>query len=508
MNPTQKKGKLPLYGRFSAKGLMLFNSFGFLFAFLPITVAVHALLANAGFGRASKAWLLAASLFFYAWAKPAFLAVLLASIAFNILVGRAILRLPLGGLPRRLRLYRWGLAGNLGLLAFYKYLGALAAFLGPGLALPRLAVPLGISFFTFQQITLLKDCVLRDQAEGGLLDWALFAAFFPSLISGPITRFRAMIVQLTDPARLRFDVARLAEGLMLFLVGLAKKTVLADRLAIWADGGFGQAATLSCLQAWAVALAYAMQLYFDFSGYSDMALGAARMLNLDLPWNFDSPYQSVDIRDFWRRWHISLSEWFRTYVFEPVQFALRRWGLWAAAVAVLASFTAMGLWHGPSAHYLAYGALHGAYMAGALLLQDPLKRLKRKLGRSRDFLPKAAHVALTFLMVTVSFVLFRAQSLAEARQVLAGMAGLHGQPGGWAWQLEALNHSHMPGLLMAAYLGALLILAAALAFFGPNSKESARLFQRPALAGFCLALLLLLSLMHMNKTSEFLYFNY
>ena len=508
MNPTQKKGKLAFCRGFNAKGLMLFNSFGFLFAFLPITVAVHALLANAGLGRVSKAWLLAASLVFYAWAKPAFLAVLLASIAFNILVGRAILGLPLQDLPRRLRLYRWGLAGNLGLLAVYKYLGALTAFLGPGLAWPRLGVPLGISFFTFQQITLLKDCLLRDRPEGGLLDWALFAAFFPSLISGPITRFRAMITQLTDQARLRFDLARLAEGLMLFLVGLAKKTVLADRLAIWADAGFGQTASLSCVQAWAVALAYAMQLYFDFSGYSDMALGAARMLNLDLPWNFDSPYQSVDIRDFWRRWHISLSEWFRSYVFEPIQFGLRRWGLAAAALAVLASFTAMGLWHGPSAHYLCYGALHGAYMAGALLAQGPVRRFKQRLGRSRDLVPKAVHVAVTFLMVMVSFVLFRAQSPAQALQVLAGMAGLHGQPGGWAWQLEALNHAHMPGLLMAAYLGALLVFASALAFFAPNSKQSGRLFQRPALAGLCLALLLLLSLMHMNKTSEFLYFNY
>ncbi|HXC62980.1 MAG TPA: MBOAT family O-acyltransferase [bacterium] len=487
---------------------MLFNSFRFLFLFLPVTVTVHALLAAGGRGRASKAWLLAASLYFYGSAKPAFLAVLLASIAFNYWMGGAILGRPLADMAGRLRRYRWGLAGNLGLLGAYKYLGALAAFLGPGLALPRLAVPLGISFFTFQQITFLNDCLRRDRRDGGLLECALFTAFFPSLIAGPISRFRAMIPQWTDPARLRFDLARLAEGLMLFLIGLAKKTVVADRLAIWADAGFSQTATLSWVQAWAAALAYAMQLYFDFSGYSDMALGCARMLNIDLPWNFDSPYQAVDIRDFWRRWHISLSEWFRTYVFEPIQFRLRSLGLAASLLALMASFTLMGLWHGPTAAFLAYGALHGAYMGGAILVAGPIKRWKQRLGRGGDFLARPWHVAVTFLMVLVSFVVFRAANPASALQVLAGMAGLHGQPGGWAWQLEALNHAHMPGLLMAAYLGGVLCLALAAAFFAPNTKQSGRLFERPALAGLCMALLLLLSVAHMTKTAEFLYFNY
>jgi alginate O-acetyltransferase complex protein AlgI len=262
------------------------------------------------------------------------------------------------------------------------------------------------------------------------------------------------------------------------------------------------------VQAWAAALAYAMQLYFDFSGYSDMALGCARMLNIDLPWNFDSPYQAVDIRDFWRRWHISLSEWFRTYVFEPIQFRLRSLGLAASLLALMASFTLMGLWHGPTAGFLAYGALHGAYMGGAILVAGPLKRWKQRLGRGHDLLPRPWHVAITFLMVLVSFVVFRAANPAAALQVLAGMAGLHGQPGGWAWQLEALNHAHMPGLLMAAYLGAVLCLAMAMAFFAPNTKQSARLFERPALAGLCMALLLLLSVAHMTKTAEFLYFNY
>ena len=390
---------------------MLFSSPAFVLGFLPLCLAGFFLLGQWAGGRAALAWLLGASFFFYGWWNPAFVALLAGSVAANFLLGQ--------------RLYSrggrvWlaiGVGGNLAVLGWFKYAGFLAAIaLGPVAPQWDIVLPLAISFFTFQQIMFLVDSYRRDRTPTTFVPYATFVAFFPHLIAGPIVRPGEILPQLAAPDLARPRDDNLREGALRFVLGLAKKLVLADSFAAFADPGFNAAAAgqnLSLLEAWAAVLAYSLQLYFDFSGYSDMAIGLARVMNVRFPENFNSPYQARDIADFWRRWHITLSRFLRDYLYIPLggnrHGAPRRW------VNLMITMLLGGLWHGAAWNFVIWGGLHGFFLA-----------VHAAYARHTRALPGPIAHALTLLCVILAWVPFRAADLGTAANIWAAMAGLHG----------------------------------------------------------------------------------
>jgi alginate O-acetyltransferase complex protein AlgI len=406
---------------------VLFNSFGFIGGFLPLVLAGFFVIGRTLGRHAACGWLAAASLVFYAWWQPVLLLLLLVSILANAYLGRyLIIASPTGK--------RWGLAGgvvfNLALLGYFKYAGFLVfnlnRLLSAPLSVPDVVLPIGISFFTFQQIAYLSDSAAGDVRDYSLVNYTLFVTFFPHLIAGPIVHHREMMPQFARPSVVRLQPSNLALGLSLFTIGLFKKTVLADVTATWADPTFNAAAAgvvPDPARAWVAALAFTFQLYFDFSGYSDMAIGLARMMNIVLPLNFDSPYKSVNIIEFWRRWHMTLSRFLRDYLYVPL--GGNRKGPQRRYANLLAVMVLGGLWHGAAWTYVAWGTLHGVMLVANHLWHG----LRRALGlgpRPDRRGTRAAAMALTFVCVVCAWVFFRAADVPTASTMLRSMFGLNG----------------------------------------------------------------------------------
>ncbi len=394
---------------------LLFTAPEFVFVFLPLTFA-----GFWGLSRVSQpaaiGWLVAASIGFYGYWNVAYLALLVPSIILNYAAGRLI-----SGLtgPARQAAAVIAIAGNLSVLLYFKYAGFLVSnlnALGAGLAVPSIVLPLGISFITFQKIAYIAD-VYRGKAKNhGLLRFALFVSFFPQLIAGPIAHHAEILSQLQRSLRIR--AADVAAGLSLFAIGLFKKVMIADRVSWAADAGFGAAAHgshLTFTSAWAAAFAYTIQLYFDFSGYSDMACGLGLMFGIRLPINFFSPYKAASIIEFWRRWHMTLSRFLRDYLYIPL--GGNRRGPWRRCLNLLITMALGGLWHGAGWTFVLWGAYHGT-----LLLINYAWRAVRPWRPPGSAGGRIAATALTFIAVVVGWVLFRAESIRIALSVLASMA--------------------------------------------------------------------------------------
>ena len=494
---------------------MLFNSVEFIFLFLPVTWAVFALALRAG-NRAAALWLLLASLFFYGWWSPRHVALLLLSAAFNYAVGLALGR---SADPRARRLLlTLGVAVDLGLLAFFKYADFLLRSLSglPGIDLEPLGIllPVGISFYTFTQIAFLVDAHRGEAREYDPIDYGLFVTYFPHLIAGPILHHKEMMPQFKALRWDRLSAEDVAVGLTVFVMGLFKKVVLADGVAAYVPAAFGADATAPALgAAWTGALAYALQLYFDFSGYSDMAVGLSRLFGVDLPLNFDSPYKAGSAIEFWRRWHMTLSRFLRDYLYVPLDGNRR--GPARRHANLMATMVLGGLWHGAGWTFVAWGALHGAYLVANHLWRAAKRRLGLLPGEPGPARRLGAW-ALTFLAVVVAWVPFRAGSWAQAREVLEGMAGLNGlspwalpDPAslavGWAWIAALLAVAWLaPNTqeIMAAYLPQMR---------GRQPHPGLPAFPRwrpsPAFAAAC-ALTAIVALGHLANVSEFLYFQF
>jgi alginate O-acetyltransferase complex protein AlgI len=405
---------------------MLFNSPVFLFAFLPVTFTLFFLIGRFS-PQSARLWLTFASLFFYAWWNPPYVLLLLVSATFNYALGQALQ----GGSPlvdtiasRKLLLYV-GLMFNVVFLGYFKYFAFLLSIVmgvtGRRFEISDIVLPLAISFYTFQKIAYLVDSYYGKVKEKSFLNYLLFVAFFPQLIAGPIVHYSEMFPQFRDPRTYRVNAANVADGLTIFLLGLAKKVVLADEFARNANAGFNSAASgtdPSLIVAWIAVLAYSLQLYFDFSGYSDMAIGLARMFNLRLPLNFNAPYQATNIIEFWRRWHMTLSRFLRDYVYIPL--GGNRRGLAQRYVNVLLTMVIGGLWHGAAWTFVLWGTLHGCY-----LLVNHLWRTLTGGRQGGHFGSTLAHV-LTLFAVIFAWVLFRSTSLDAAFRVYKGMLGWNG----------------------------------------------------------------------------------
>ena len=392
---------------------MLFHSTEFVLGFLPLCLTGFFLLGRFGSDRMAMGWVIAVSLVFYGWWNPAYLPLLGASVLINFGLAYCIRR---SASPRA-----WmaaGVALNLCLLGWFKYADFLLHTVLPQAPALEVTLPLAISFFTFQQIMFLVDTCRAAENPGGarLMAYGAFVTFFPHLIAGPIVRPSEIIPQFTARgfARPRWD--NLTEGLTIFLLGLGKKLVLADLFGSFADVGFGAAARgapVTFFEAWYATLSYALQIYFDFSGYSDMAIGLARMLNIRFPMNFDSPYKSASITDFWRRWHITLGAFLRDYLYIPL--GGNRSGQGRRAANVMVTMLLAGLWHGASWNFVLWGGLHGA----ALVTHAQYRRRFPPL-------PLVLAQALTLVSVVVAWVPFRAGGFSDALVMLKGMAGLNG----------------------------------------------------------------------------------
>jgi D-alanyl-lipoteichoic acid acyltransferase DltB (MBOAT superfamily) len=441
---------------------VLFNSYIFLFAFLPPAMAGYFLAGRFG-RRTAGVWLVFVSFVFYGWWNPAFCSLLSISIAFNYGVSLLIARA-----EARPRLQGWilafGIAANLAALIYYKYLAWLVDLLdGAGvlnLQISAIVLPLGISFFTFTQIGYLVDCTLGVAKDRGLLNYMLFVTFFPHLVAGPILHNQEIMPQFADRRTYRFSAANVAVGFGIFVFGLLKKCQLADPLSSSVVDAFAHPESLSLLQAWQATLSYSLQLYFDFSGYSDMAIGLARMFNVRFPLNFNSPYKADCIIDFWQRWHMTLTRYLTQYIYTPIavwvmrQRRARRLPINRAAQKTFSGFAAMiafpivvtmalaGIWHGSGAQFLIFGLLHAFYLcvnhAWRVFVREP--RAEPPTAAVR-----AGNVLLTYLCVLVAAVFFRAPSAGQAVSMLGAMLGLHG-PGFVASIPDAFGRGHVPGL--------------------------------------------------------------
>ena len=452
LHPTRRHASIETIGRPAGSPIarerrrVLFNSYEFILAYLPVTLAVTYLLARLAGPGPAQLWLIAASFYFYASWNLRYLPLLAGSILFNYAMASLMLRLP----EERRRAYMLAaVAVDLGLLAYYKYtnffVDSINAVGGSHFFVAQILLPLGISFYTFQQITLLVDISGGDVGRVRLRDFGLFVIFFPHLIAGPIVHHREMMPQF-ERASYRFDWDNMAVGLTLFVVGLFKKAVLADGIATSVVPLFGDAAAgrpVTLVYAWAASLGFALQMYFDFSGYSEMALGLARMLGIKLPMNFNSPLKAASIIEYWACWHMTLTRFLTAYVYNPIAMAIARWrrargwrqmpgprGTLGAGVSMIAAPTIgtmflSGLWHGAGPQFLVFGLLHGAY-----LTTNHFWRLYRPRfwadAAGHDRVMRLAGLLLTLVAAAVALTYFRADSVRAGNDIVAGMAGLHG----------------------------------------------------------------------------------
>jgi len=474
---------------------MLFNSFPYLLLFLPAVVLLCMAARRVAGPVAAQICILAASLFFYTWWKPANLVYLAASVLVNWLIARWLDRSE-GQL--RKRVLQLGLVLDIGFLCTFKYfnffLSSLPLSLRTHLSLPNFDFPLGISFFTLAQIMYLVDCYEGLLPSLSLFDHATFVSFFPYVISGPIAKAKRMAHQFGNfggTPEERYTL--MARGMYLFAIGLFKKVVLVLPFSLIADFGFASSAKLSALEVCVFSSAYTLQIYFDFSGYTDMAVGSALMLGIEIPRNFDAPLRSYSIIEFWQRWHISLSNFITSYLYTPILRAFRRATLLTASVATLLAMLIAGLWHGPSWTFVAFGGIHGT---GLVINQYWRKKKMPKL-------PKPLSWLATFALVDVAFIFFRSPTLAAA----ATMAGslLHPRHALGIANLLACHDS------ISLYVFGFPLLAGTLiAFFGKSSDQLAREFEPTYGNVFAFSALTVVSLLFMNSTvsQQFVYFKF
>jgi len=495
---------------------MLFNSYGFILIFAPLALGGFFLL---GWSRRNMAigWLALASLVFYGWWDPRLLPLLLASVAFNYAMGLQIHRFGQPGDRRRARLLALAICVDLAVLVYFKYagffLGNVKELTGWEFAVPAIVLPLGISFFTFTQIAYLVDVARGAACERNPLLYLLFVTYFPHLIAGPIIHHKDVMPRFGRTETFEVQSGNMVLGLVIFIVGLFKKVVLADSVAAFAGPVFKaaeQGAAPDFLQAWGGALSYTFQLYFDFSGYSDMAIGISLLLNVPLPLNFNSPYKSTSIIEFWKRWHISLSTFLRDYLYIPL--GGNRLGSFRRYGNLLATMLIGGLWHGAAWTFIVWGGLHGCY----LVINHGWRALRgRMTARPAGSVERAAGWAVTFLAVVAAWVFFRAATFHGAAAMLRGMTGGNGVA---APQGE-------PGRIVLTW--GWCVVCGAVAFLVPNTQQfAARIFgcraadprliceagrtvEIPAFAwAVGLGAMAALAIVNLMQPAEFLYFNF
>ncbi len=482
---------------------MTFNSHEFIFLFLPCTLIVYLLLNRWHLTVASTIWLIFCSFVFYCWAEVSSGLLLAFSILFNFFLGLMLTSFPQTGRVRRKALLIFGIVVAVALLGYYKYtnfaISNLNEWFGLGLPVKKILLPIGISFFTFTQIAYLVDLYRAPDKRASFLNYALFISFFPRLMAGPIARYDEIIPQLENLKSKTLNYRNLSVALYLFAIGLFKKVEIADRFQDWASQGFDATQNLNFLLAWATSLCYTFQIYFDFSGYTDMAIAVALFFNIRLPINFNSPYKALDIQDFWRRWHITLTRFLRDYIYIPL--GGNRVSEAHVYGNLMITFLIGGLWHGAGWTFVFWGFLHGA----ALIICRAWKKLGLRM-------PNVIAWFVTFNFVNIAWVFFRAKTWSDAIRVLRGMAGLGGValPEEWERSLHSLANYGIQFMPWKQVMGGardswiFIFVALFMCLFFKNSNEMAERF-KPDWKAFIVLTAGAYAVLHMGEMKEFVY---
>ncbi len=473
---------------------MLFNSYIFIFAFLPVTFFIYFYLNHKRLTVASKGFLVFASLFFYSWWNIAYLPLILGSILFNYVIGSQLSKEE--GRKKHYSnkiLLAVGVVANIALLGYFKYtdffLENFNGIFGSNIPLPHIILPLGISFFTFTQIAFLIDAYRKEVKEYDLLRYMLFVTYFPHLLAGPILHHKEMMPQFKNVRNQVKNYRNIALGLFIFSIGLFKKVVIADTFAVWAINGFDIAEKLSFFEAWATSLSYTFQLYFDFSGYTDMAIGVSLLFNIKLPINFNSPYKATSIQDFWRRWHITLSRFLKDYIYIPL--GGNRKGEFRTYTNLFATFLIGGIWHGAGWTFVVWGAMHGM----ALVIHRGWQKLGFKMNTLLGWF-------ITFNFINIGWVFFRAKTFDDALKVLTGMVGAS-EIGNLKSLVTFANMDKIDFSIIVS-----LFLFAIISFFMKNSNELQLSFKFNTKTILFTVATFTISILYFNKISTFLYFNF
>ncbi len=488
---------------------MLFNSYEFIFAFLPITFFIYFYLNHKRLTEASKGYLVFSSLFFYSWWNVAYLPIILSSMLFNYIIGNSLVSDEGHHRFSKKSILTFGIVSNIALLGYFKYTDFMIDNLNywvftEDVSNINLALPLAISFFTFQQISYLVDSYRQETKEYDFLNYSLFVTFFPQLIAGPIVHHKEMMPQFAQTRNKVKNYKNIAMGLFIFSIGLFKKVVIADTFAVWATAGFDTATTLNLFEAWATSLSYTFQLYFDFSGYTDMAVGLALLFNIKLPINFNSPYKATDIQCFWRRWHITLSRFLKDYVYIPL--GGNRKGEFITYNNLMATFIIGGIWHGAGWTFVFWGVLHGL----ALVIHRLWSQLGIKLWTWLAWF-------ITFNFINIAWVFFRAKEWGDALKVLKGMVGISGL------MFTEKHEKYLSSLAtydfvsfgeITAHIGDgsrvlnWLLIGFILILLSKNSMDLANKFKTNIWYLFIHIAIIFTSLSLLDTVSEFLYFNF
>ncbi len=485
---------------------MLFNSYEFIFLFLPITFFIYYYLNKKRLTEISKGFLVFASLFFYSWWNIAYLPLILISMLFNYVIGNQLSRYEQKKkCCSKKVLLTFGIIVNLTLLGYFKYsdffIENFNTVFSADASLLHLALPLAISFYTFQQIAYLVDSYRSETKEYDFLNYAVFVTFFPQLIAGPIVHHAEMMPQFANVRNKVKNYHNIALGLFIFSMGLFKKVAIADTFAVWATNGFDVAEKLEMIEAWAASLSYTFQLYFDFSGYTDMAIGIALLFNIKLPINFNSPYKATSIQDFWRRWHMTLSRFLKDYVYIPL--GGNRKGETRTYINLFATFLLGGIWHGAGWTFVFWGALHGL----ALMIHKAWQKLGIKL-------PTILAWFITFNFINITWVFFRAKEWDDALKVLHGMFfGTVILPAALESKLRFLGQygiefgNWINGIQGEPITVLWLIAAFITVLFFKNSMQLQSSF-KPNFFYMISTILFFLSIFILYRKSEFIYFNF
>jgi len=487
---------------------MLFNSHIFIFIFLPITFFIYFYLNHLKLTDASKSFLVFSSLFFYSWWNINYLPIILLSILFNFSIGTILSK---KGIEKKTlkksSILIFGITVNLLLLGYFKYsdfmIDNINLVFQASIPSLELLLPLAISFFTFQQIAYLVDSYRGETKEYNFLNYTVFVTFFPQLIAGPIVHHKEMMPQFEILRNKIINYKNISMGLFIFSIGLFKKVIIADSFSVWANEGFDIAEQLNFFEAWITSLSYSFQLYFDFSGYTDMAIGIALLFNIKLPINFFSPYKARNIQDFWRRWHITLSNFLRDYIYFPLGGSKK--GDLLTYNNLMITFLIGGVWHGAGWTFIFWGFLHGL----ALIIHRIWKTLNIKMHTWIAWF-------ITFNFINFSWIFFRAKEWEDAVKVLQGMLGFNGivLPISLEHRLNLLTHYN---ITFGKWLGNLetnistivwIIITMGILLFTKNSIELLKNFHFNYKTLLWSSIAFAISLLSFNKVSEFLYFNF
>ena len=463
---------------------MLFNSYYFIFVFLPISFLIYYLLNNRGLYFYSKVFIVFASLVFYSWWNIAYLPLLLISIMFNFTLGISLSKKSKKNYKKKSILF-FGIIINLLLLAYFKYMDFFIENFNlisdSNLPLLEITLPLAISFFTFQQISYLVDSYKGYTKEYRFIDYTIFVTFFPQLIAGPIVHHKEMMPQFADEKNKIINFRNISMGLFIFSIGLFKKVIIADSFSSYVSNGFDIQEKLTFIEAWITSLSYTFQLYYDFSGYTDMAIGLALLFNIKLPINFNSPYKATNIQDFWRRWHMTLSRFLRDYIYIPL--GGNKGKDLSTYTNLLITFFLAGIWHGAGWTFVLWGLLH----AFAMIIFKVYSKLNIKLHFIFAWL-------ITFNFLNITWIFFRAKEFEDAIKVLKGLIGLNG--------LGLSSIMEFKFIILGLFVVLLITI------FTKNSIEKIDTFKADFKTLLFASLIFSISIIFLTRVSEFLYFNF